>query len=333
MATLADVDRVTREPYTRWKAALDERLASRFATTPDRLAPWHYDDPFLQSPPVAAGVDLDPFFAGRDLLGRTLDTFDALGLDVRAIAERSDLFPRPGKNQHAFCVDIDREGDVRVLGNVTDTEQWMETLLHEFGHATYFAELDRAVPWLLRTMHPLLTEGVAMMFGRLTRDPDWLTEVAGVPGREVDAVRDVLAEQLRAGLLVFARWVLVMTTFERDLYRDPERDLGTHWWDLVERYQQVRRPSGPRPSDWASKIHVALTPVYYQHYLYGEMFASQLGAWLRRAYGGIVRAPDAGRALRERVFCHGSTLRWDRLVEQATGAPLDAAHLGADIGL
>ena len=83
------------------------------------------------------------------------------------VLERSDLYPRAAKNQHAFCIDIDRDGDVRVLCNVTASSRWIETMLHEFGHATYFAEVDRTLPWTLRTMHSLTTEGVAMMFGRL----------------------------------------------------------------------------------------------------------------------------------------------------------------------
>ena len=85
----------------------------------------------------------------------------------------SDLYARDGKSQHAFCIDIDREGDVRVLCNIEPSERWMETMLHEFGHATYDRECDRTLPWLVRTAsHPLTTEGIAMLFGRLTRDPD-----------------------------------------------------------------------------------------------------------------------------------------------------------------
>ena len=56
--------------------------------------------------------------------------------------ERSDLYARDGKSQHAFCIDIDHEGDVRVLCNVEPSERWMDTMLHEFGHAIYDRETD-----------------------------------------------------------------------------------------------------------------------------------------------------------------------------------------------
>src|SRR5437764_1292571 len=83
------------------------------------------------------------------------------------------------------------------------------------------------------------------------------------PGR-VDAAAPALADTRRAGLLVFARWVLVMTTFERALYADPDADLDSLWWDLVERHQRIHRPDGRAAPDWAAKIHLAAAPVYYQ---------------------------------------------------------------------
>ena len=95
---------------------------------------------------------------------------------------------------------------------------------------------------------------------------------------------------------MFARWVLVMTNFERGLYADPDADLDTLWWDLVEQFQRVRRPDGRHAPDWAAKIHLAVAPVYYQNYLYGELVASQLQATLDARAGGLVDEPAAGAA-------------------------------------
>jgi peptidyl-dipeptidase A len=122
----------------------------------------------------------------------------------------------------------------------------------------------------------------------------------------------------------------VVTSFERLLYEDPERDLDTLWWDLVEQYQHVRRPDGRHAPDWASKIHLAVVPVYYQNYLYGELVASQLHATLAREAGGLI-TQQAGRFLVDRFFAPGASLRWDHLVEQATGEPLNPAHLAAQL--
>jgi peptidyl-dipeptidase A len=326
--TLDDVDRATAAPFVAWKQDVDERLAIRFGCTVADLRPWHYDDPFFQAPPAEGAISIDHFFTGADLEALTVRTYDGLGLDVRSVLDHSDLYARDGKSQHAFCIDIDREGDVRVLCNVEPNERWAETMLHEFGHAVYDRSLDRDVPWIVRAAaHPLTTEGIAMLFGRLVRDPAWLGPIAGIDRARLDELSPRLDRARRAALLTFARWVLVVTHFEQRLYANPDDDLDTIWWDLVERYQLVRRPDGRHAPDWAAKIHLAVVPVYYQNYLYGELVASQLDATLHRRFGGLVDRPDAGRFLVDEFFAPAASRRWDQLVADATGEPLSARHL------
>jgi peptidyl-dipeptidase A len=329
--TLDAADRSSAEPFARWKADLDERLAERFGCAVGELRPWHYDDPFFQELPVAGGVDLDPVFAGRDPVELTRRTYEGIGLDVQTILDRSDLYPRERKCQHAFCIDLDREGDVRVLANVESNTYWTDTMLHELGHGTYDVGIDGSLPWLLRTTHLIPTEGVAMLFGRLAKDAEWLETVAGLSEAELGEPARRLEAARTAALLVFTRWVLVMTTFERGLYADPDASHDARWWELVHRFQLVTPPDGRAAPDWAAKIHLAVAPVYYQNYLYGEMVASQLGAALVRDCGGLVDRPEAGRFLGERVFAPGSAVRWDRLVADATGEPLSASHFARDL--
>ena len=194
----------------------------------------------------------------------------------------------------------------------------MDTMLHEFGHAIYDRECDRSLPWLVRgAAHALTTEGIAMLMGRLPRDPAWLARGRRRrPTTTSTPSPRALADARRAALLVFARWVLVMTNFERSLYADPDADLDTLWWDLVERYQLVHRPDGRHAPDWAAKIHLAAAPVYYQNYLYGELFASQLDATLARPRRRP-RRPARGRRAAACATCSrpGASLRWDDLVD------------------
>lgn len=330
-SVLDDVDRVSAEPFARWKSGVDTRLAERFGCGLGDLRPWHYDNVFFQSPPAGSGADLDAWYRGRDLVDLTARTYAGIGLDIAPILARSDLEPRDGKNQHAFCVDIDRSGDVRVLCNNVPTEEWAEVMLHEFGHAVYSAGTDPQLPWSLRTMHSLVTEGVAMMFEQLSKEPAWLTGIVGIDAPVVDAVRPQLVEGFRGGLLTFCRWVLVMTNFERGLYADPDADHNTRWWDLVERYQLLRRPEGRSAPDWAAKIHIASAPVYYQNYLLGQLVALQLADTLTTRFGGLIDHPGVGRFLADEVFGPGASIRWDHLVERATGHPLTAEHLAAAV--
>ena len=62
--TLAEADRATAEPFGRWKADLDERLAARFGCAVADLRPWHHADPFFQEASPDGAVDLDPYLEG-----------------------------------------------------------------------------------------------------------------------------------------------------------------------------------------------------------------------------------------------------------------------------
>jgi peptidyl-dipeptidase A len=325
--TLAEADRVTAEPFARWKAALDGRLASRFGCAVSELRPWHYADPFFQETPPDGAVDLDPLFADEDIVALAQRTFEGIGLEVERILSRSDLYPREGKNQHAFCIDIDRGGDVRILANTVKTHDCADTMLHELGHGVYDLGFREDLPWLLRSTHLVATEGSALFSGSLAGRGEWLERILGASASEVEELGPRLEAARAAELLVFTRWVLVMNTFERALYADPEADLDTIWWELVSRYQGLTPPDGRRAPDWAAKIHIAVSPVYYHTYLYGAIVGLQLTAALEDALGGIVDRPEAGAALRERLYAPGQSVRWDALVEDASGSPLSVASL------
>ncbi len=103
---------------------------------------------------------------------------------------RSDLYEKPGKNPHAFCTDIDREGRRARAGQhrARPRSGW-RTMLHELGHAVYSKYIPRELPYVLRTdAHALTTEGVAMMFERFADNADWL-EAMGVDGARAGEVR------------------------------------------------------------------------------------------------------------------------------------------------
>lgn len=330
---LDELERGTRPLFEDYKRGLDARLAARFGVTAAELRPWHCADPFFQEAP-SLELDLDRHFAGRPLEQLLERSFAAVGLDVRDLLARADLYERPGKSQHAFCMCMDHGDDIRVLCNLRPTQYWMGTLLHEFGHAVYDLHVDRTLPFLLREpAHILTTEASAMLFGRLPKDAAWLERHAGVPADEARAVAAACARTSRDQLLVQTRWMLVMCHMERALYRDPGQDLDSLWWDLVERFQLVRRPAGRRSPDWASKVHFSTAPVYYHNYMLGEMMASQLQAHLRRVVLGggpgvearYVSSPEVGRFLVERLYRGGRTHDWRETLRRATGGALSAA--------
>jgi len=315
------LERLTEEPFRAWKGALDGRLRERFST--QQLYPWHYADPFFQQTPPDGRVSLDDALQNLSASELCDKTFGSWGIDLGSVLDASDLYPRDRKCQHAFCLNVDRDGDVRILANVVPGERWVEVMLHESGHAAYDITIDPKLPYLLRRpAHIFVTEAIAILSGRLTRDPEWLTNVAGLASSEIGAIEADIRRTKAAHSLLFARWVLVMVHFEHDLYADPEADLDARWWELVERMQLVTAPPGRGSPDWAAKFHTAVAPVYYHNYLLGEMLASQLEATCSRECGGLVGMKEAGILLSERVFAPGNLMTWSVLIEEATGSSL-----------
>lgn len=332
MTLFTQLGEVSQSPFEELKREIDSSRAGHFGIEVEELMPWHYGDPFFQSPPKLGDYDIDNFYDGKDPKELAVMTYDGLGLEVRDILLRSDLYARPGKNQHAFCIDMDREGDVRTLNNLESNHRWTATLLHELGHAVYDKYIDHKNPWLLRKPpHPLSTEAIAIMMASLANDNQWLSTVLQVPPEDADQLAQHSLKRERAGGLIFTRWCLVMTNFERSLYADPETDLNTLWWDLVEKYQLLRRPEGRDKPDWAAKYHVALVPVYYQNYELGILVSSQFRHYLEQDFGGIVGQNAGGEWLVNRVFRTGALEDWSKHVETVTGEPLNPGYFIASV--
>src|SRR6266480_4139009 len=277
LALFDRLDELTREPFRRAKAEIDARLAQNCGIAVDELRPWHYHDPFFQEPPAVFGSDLDAVYAKVDILKLCRDYSAGIGLPIDEVIARSDLYEKPGKSPHAFCTDMDREGDVRVLANIVPNEYWLGTMLHELGHSVYSSKnIPRSVPYVLRMeSHILTTEGIAMMFQRFSKQRAFL-EKMGLTVENPSAFDETAAKVERNELLIFSRWCQVMLRFEKAMYENPDQDLNKLWWDLVEKYQLVKRPPGRSAPDYASKIHIVTAPVYYHNYMMGELFASQV---------------------------------------------------------
>ena len=335
LRTLRQVDEATKASFGAMKADLDQRLADRFGITPPALRPWHYGDPFFQETPEVFAPPTDPLYADKDVVELAAETYRQLGFrNIDAILARSDLYPRAGKNQHAYAVDIDREGDVRTFLNVESNARWMGTLLHELGHTIYQDGIDRTeLPFDLRDdPQGFLNEGFAMFCEQPTLDAEWLGEIVGLPDEQARQLTPQLVAQERSALLAFIRWSLTIVNFERAFYTDPGQDLNRLWWDLEERYQQVPRPEGRDAPDWASKVHVATAPVYYHKYLLGRMFAAQLTDRVDRRFGGWWHGRQrSGGYVRSELFAPGATYPWSELVKRVTGRPLGVDALAAAV--
>ena len=335
-----DLNAMTREPFNKAKAEIDERLAKRFNCSVADLRPWHYQDPFFQESPAVFTADLDAPYKKADILKMCSSFYKGNGMPIDDVIARSDLYEKSGKSPHAFCTDIDREGDVRVLGNIVPTEYWAGTMLHELGHSVYSSKnIPKSLPYVLRCeSHILTTEGVAMMFERFSKNGAFL-EKMNIPVSDRATFDDSARRMRRNRLLIFSRWCQVMLRFEQGLYSNPDQDLNALWWSLVEKYQGLKKPDGRNAPDYASKVHIVTAPCYYHNYEMGELFACQVHyAMVNALQPGThprdavyVNDPRVGDWMREHVFSQGRLLPWNDLTKHATGKPLNPEAFAEDL--
>jgi peptidyl-dipeptidase A len=325
------LERLSENAFNEMKAQLDTMLRNEYQAAGPEAYPWLYSDPFFQEfPAVGVTESLDDIFQDKDIEGLTRAHYESIGLNIDDLLQRADLYEREGKSQHAFCLDVDHEGDIRVLCNVRRNERWMSTMLHEFGHAIYDKYNDRSLPFSLRTpAHILTTEAIAMLNGRMSKDPDWLMKIGRLNESDAKRVSASAFKTLRSEMLIFLRWAITLVRFERELYRNPGGNLNHLWWEFVQRFQKVTPPRDRNLPDWASKNHLSTSPAYYQNYVLGELMASQL---LRYIHQEVVKSEtyagntQAGKFLVEKVFKPGSRYEWNAMLKRATGEDLNPEH-------
>jgi peptidyl-dipeptidase A len=325
-----ELDSLTRDNFGGLKGDIDSYYSKRYNLPSTDLKPWHYQNRYFQEAPEIYKVDFNKYFEKQDPVKLAAAYYDGIGLNVDAILARSDLYEKPGKNQHAFCTDIDRAGDVRTLDNIKPDSYWMGTILHELGHGVYSYYNDMALPFTLRdAAHAFTTEAIANLFGRLATDPQWMLNMGIIDSAECNSIAENSFLDLRLRMLVFSRWAQVMYRFEKSMYEDPDQDLNSLWWKTVEKYQNLKKPEGRNMPDWATKIHIALYPCYYHNYLLGELLASQIYSYVTTNVAknqSFVGEKAVGDYFRDKKFKPGTRYYWNDMIEKATGEKLTAKY-------
>ncbi len=336
--TFEELAALTDEPFRAVHDEVETVLSKRFGIAKDELRPWHYEDLFSQEAPAIYQVNLDTYFKNVDIPSLAENYYRSFDMDIESILAASDLYEKEGKNQHAFSFCMDRGQDIRVLLNIVPNQRWMDTMMHESGHAVYDKYINTELPYLLRTpAHSFTTEGIAMFFGGMASNPLWMKKALNMNEEEIGKIRETIKQSDRLAKMMFARWSLVMKFFEEKMYADPDQDLNKLWWDLVERYQYITRPENLNGGEWASKVHLIGYPAYYHNYLLGELFAAQIRHTVaEEAYDHVDPSevtfwdnPKAGQLLKDKVFMPGNRWYWNEMIQNATGEKLTAKYFVA----
>jgi peptidyl-dipeptidase A len=320
---LDDVYHKSEDSYKNLISQIQDYQIKKFNVDKDEIGPWLWSEPFSQEDPIDV-LEINQLFSDIDMPAVVSSFYKKMGKDIEPILKRSDLYEKENKSQHAFCIDIDREGDVRTLNNLRPTIRWLDTLLHEMGHAIYDLGFDNNLPWLLKTYpHIFTTEAIALIMGRQAYNPNFIKEFIKVSSDKKDLIEKACQMQKRRQL-IFSRWVLVMTYFEKSLYEDPSQNLNKLWWELVRKYQNIHLSQDrSNQNDWASKYHIGIAPVYYFSYLLGEFFASTITEVLKKSNIDNLWDIRAGQFLSEKIFHPGAKYTWETLVKKIDNKPLN----------
>ena len=334
-AIFDELKRLTDQPFKVIKNEIDEALAKRWGITKEQMRPWHYQDPFFQEPPDIYEINFDELLKKIDIKELSEKFYNGIGLPPASILKNSDLYEKKDKYPHAYCTSIDRKKDVRILCNLKNDSYWMDTILHELGHAVYEYNIDQTLPFVLREeAHIFTTEAIAMFFGRMTRNAKWLESLGIINSEQAKKFEPIIKKSLKVGQLVFSRWAQVMYRFEKELYNNPDQDLNKLWWNLVKEYQYVTPPENRDKPDFGAKIHLISSPVYYHNYLLGELLASQLTYYITNnvlkqkdiTKADYVNNKQLGEYLSKNIFIYAKSKPWFELIKMATGEQLTAKY-------
>lgn len=336
-----ELDRLTGAAFAKVKGEIDAARAVKFGVSVNQLKPWHFGDLFFQEAPQSEGANLDSIYQDADLLKMTRDYYKSLDMPVEDILSRSDMYEKKGKSPHAFCTNIDRGQDIRVLCNLKPNLYWADTVIHEVGHAVYEQYIHNDVPFLLHEpSHPITTEGMAMMFGAFVKGEDFLNRVRKLPADQRKLVEAAKKSKM-AERLIFSRWTQVMMRFEQSMYSNPDQDLARLWWDLKKKYQSLNPPDDLSLPGYAAKVHVVTVPVYYHSYMMGDLFACQVQEYMAKHILKLRDASatcfygskEAGRYLKDEVFGPGNLYSWNDLTRRCTGEELNPRAFAKQCGM
>jgi peptidyl-dipeptidase A len=177
-----------------------------------------------------------------------------------------------------------------------------------------------------------------MFFGRLSRNPAWMQQMLQLSDEQRAEIEKVSYKYAQLKQIIFVRWDLVMFNFEKQFYANPDQELNALWWQMVEKYQFVKKPLDRNEPDWAAKIHFTTAPCYYHNYVLGELFASQLHHHIVHNVLMLESDEDVsyvgqkkvGEFLNENVFQPAAVYHYNEMIKWATGEPLTPKYFVAE---
>ena len=298
----------------------------QFDATPQKLERARKEGQVVKSKDVSTALSLLVMFSFINMLAPIIwklivGLFKTLyeqipNQHIENIGITLDLFPRKGKNTHGFAFCIKPGKDARILANLTNNANSLDTILHELGHCVYDIALDTTMPFLDQEPSSCaMTEAVAMMMGDLPKTENILSEI--VP---TDTLAKFKAE-LKKDDARFVNRSLQIIEFEWEMYKNPEQDLKLLWKKMKQKYLS-RGENTDLNNEWATIPHYLSHPGYYQNYFRAALIKAQLYNSLADKLGEISKNSRTAEFLNSSLFRLGSTKTDEELMIEITGKSL-----------
>ena len=247
----------------------------------ETLRPWDTDVDPDGRPGLKPFDDVDELALGAErMLGKVSPIFGRCIATMRR-EKLLDLDSREGKAPGGYCTGFEYRKRPFIFMNAAGTQQDVETMVHEGGHAVHAFETYATLP-LVFTRYPgeEMAEVGSMAMELLTSP--YLERHDGGFYSKADANRARI-EHLE-GILTALAWIATVDAFQHWIYTDPKgadadaRD--DEWLRIWSRFDGGIDWSGLeeiRRARWYRQLHIFLVPFYYIEYGIAQLGALQ--AW------------------------------------------------------
>jgi oligoendopeptidase F len=251
---------------------------------------------------------------------------------VQDAIDKSDLNYRAGKSSGTWIFNVDFKNDLRLLSTIENNQEGMKKIMHLCGHASHFKNISDDIPYLLKDPNAVIAEGVAGLFENLASNNIWLQSEFAMDSVSTKAYTILCQHIFQVDRLFRLRKLLVMAVFEREIYRNPDQNLGVLWYQLNEKYLGISPPEERDSSDWATSRYVTSLSCNLHNFILADLFTSQLQHYIeknilnRGVNKGYQNNKAIGTYLQSNLYQYGDLVPWEKLIEKATGEPLNPLY-------
>jgi peptidyl-dipeptidase A len=326
---LEEIEVKTRDQFFEAKRVIDKLLTKKYNLSPGELRPWLYNDERISYLPEKFRKQMDSLFADIDPVKKAESFFAGIGSPVADVFANSDLEYRPNKSSVTAMINVDFKNDIRLISSIQHTHEGMVRMMHLGGHASHYKSISDQVPYLLKTPNYALGEGVARYYESLASNYNWLKSAVLADTVHQKQLLLVCEHLLQVDRLFRCRRLLTMAHFEREIYRNPSQNLDKLWYDLNLKYMGLNYDSIRNSSSWAANKFATSLACNTHNLVLADVFAAQLQHAIESRViqeGNYLNNDAIGEYLKVNLYQYGNTVPWEKLIEKATGEPLNTAY-------